>query len=926
MKSKFNFESQRPTTQFINARRLAQSMPLAKNLATLRIASSRFVRKPPRVTIIKSRNRAAAERVPRATIIDLLGGSRQASPHRLPQIGTPGSQNSTLTNNVDDATLPSSVVGNPKDRTHCVTHHVEAIKNGLSSGRISLNGNPWVRRNDPFIEVAAVSAQRARDGKPCLDAGELFNAVSRPGVFVWAPHLLWPGVRIICPDCGTEMRSGSSDATRWCGHRTLHGLAEDHAYVSAQYQCKHCAFAKKRDEEQLSHIDNSRKRKTRTKTFNGDSPAVISQLRTSQRHVWEMMDTGRIICTLSVTDHVRSMSTRSSWAQIADTLNEIKSTWWVRNVIMPYLQLCNSLGLEPECEHRDVKKSNVLSAWWIRNMFLADYKKREYEMLREIASEKGDDVLKMDWTESVAKRCGNKYMFNAMAGNQKILISALVPSTSLTFVVPLLKDLRNRGVSPKVVYVDDECCGAWAILVNDIWPNAVVRLDAMHAIMRLTQTTSCTQHPWHGIFCTMLSKAIYTYDQSEIARLSAARERIGLSPWLSKSARQKYIPRAIVGASSIAQDIDEIINHFKKHEHTTKGPLLTAATCDAWQRLRRHIESGCVCDPQNVVMHVACADAATEIGGEIFQQLRTVRGASGLEGFHLHQAKWLGPSGRHSVDAALPLIIEGAVRWNRNRSNADAASPSKTPNVYAGGLLSSANKIHDKLLNAPLYDNYHLAQDPLGFTIGLSGSQSDVASAGAFWHKTNRRSDASTIELDRRLASTQKRRAARIDWGSKIAVAQTHRMSSAPRAELDNRRATSSNDRQKRLRSAAQDPKGNIVLPVCEAIASTKEKNAKRIPIRRDAPTARRAPSSRSGCNICHMINTACRLHVRIQWCSSQDIEFPEWLIRVFPEKKEMARRKAIRKATRATGVRGRPKIIAGAYRATEMLQIDANN
>ena len=55
------------------------------------------------------------------------------------------------------------------------------------------------------------------------------------------------------------------------------------------------------------------------------------------------------------------------------------------------------------------------------------------------------------------------------------------------------------------------------------------------------------------------------------------------------------------------------------------------------------------------------------IGGEKFKRIRTLRGASALEGFHNHQKQWLGCLARHAADAGSALLADGAVRWNRKR-------------------------------------------------------------------------------------------------------------------------------------------------------------------------------------------------------------------------------------------------------------------
>ena len=79
-----------------------------------------------------------------------------------------------------------------------------------------------------------------------------------------------------------------------------------------------------------------------------------------------------------------------------------------------------------------------------------------------------------------------------MDGGRRVLLSRLTATCGQHEARPAIAELADRGVCPKVVYVDDECCGAWAALIANVWPNAVVRLDGMHAIMRLTEATVST--------------------------------------------------------------------------------------------------------------------------------------------------------------------------------------------------------------------------------------------------------------------------------------------------------------------------------------------------------------------------------------------------------------------------------------------------
>jgi hypothetical protein len=252
-----------------------------------------------------------------------------------------------------------------------------------------------------------------------------------------------------------------------------------------------------------------------------------------------------------------------------------------------------------------------------------------------------------------------------MDGGHHILLSSLTKTCSPYEVQGLLVSLQKRGVQPKVVYVDCECCGAWRSIVGGIWPIAVVKLDGMHAIRRLTRTVSSTQHPWHGRFCAALSNAIYTYDVETMTRLAAARCRDGLHGKCPTHAKSKHVPRIIVDAQRIAQEIESVLALYAS-AHVEWGLLLTPATATAWADLRPHVLSGCLCDPRGVEMNVL--GESVTIGGESFHMIRAVRrGASALEGFHTHQKQWLGCLARHAADAGAALLADGALRWNRKR-------------------------------------------------------------------------------------------------------------------------------------------------------------------------------------------------------------------------------------------------------------------
>ena len=107
---------------------------------------------------------------------------------------------------------------------------------------------------------------------------------------------------------------------------------------------------------------------------------------------------------------------------------------------------------------------------------MSDFQKRRTEVMRELTAEQGDDVLIVDWTMDAAARCGAPALFNAMDGGRRLLVSCLTSSCGPYEVQPLILDLARRGVCAKVVYVDDECCGAWSVFLHNVSPGVYVRL------------------------------------------------------------------------------------------------------------------------------------------------------------------------------------------------------------------------------------------------------------------------------------------------------------------------------------------------------------------------------------------------------------------------------------------------------------------
>jgi hypothetical protein len=564
--------------------------------------------------------------------------------------------------------------------------YVEKLKKGLVGGDASITG-PWVQPRNAIQVAMAINAEREKEGERRIDGMEALNLALRPTVFLWAPESIYEGARVQCPACGS---AGSIHG--WGESRVLQRVSSKCVYICRRYACNVCLTCPRPGNAKAKSLAS-----VRAKTFLADSEPVMASFPVIVRSAWHLVDMGRVLCDASLLDLVRSTATKLSWTAIADIVNEMKATTWMRDVTLPYLRICDFMKIHPEEFSAQLPEDQKVTSDWVRDLYMDDFRKRRPEILHELAQETGDAILKLDWTKGAATRCKGKFLFNAISGAGKVLASELTATSCPREVEAILWQLRSRGVWPKIAYVDDECCGAWAAIISRVWPACCVCLDSLHALMRLTQTTASTQHPWHGQFCQMLSDALFTYDQQVLQRLRAALARHGQSKTLTKIQTLKYVPRVITNPHKIAMAINEAINGFRHRVHGHMGVRLTAGTDTAWDSLRKHVLRGCLCDPPGIDVNVNDRDEPLQIGDEIFYPVRKLRGTSSLEGYHGHQKRWLGPLGTHSQEAGMALVADGNVRWNRRRGSSQHFEKERAPTIYAHGLNQESRALCKRL-------------------------------------------------------------------------------------------------------------------------------------------------------------------------------------------------------------------------------------
>ena len=125
-------------------------------------------------------------------------------------------------------------------------------------------------------------------------------------------------------------------------------------------------------------------------------------------------------------------------------------------------------------ESLDLPKVYHLTSEWIKNAYLSDAATRKPHIHKELAVRLGDDVLRIDWTDKAAKHCRAAHILNVMDGKGFILLSQRTTTSKPWETQSGMAELKRRGARPKVAYVDDECCGAWTILLAEIWPGIQV--------------------------------------------------------------------------------------------------------------------------------------------------------------------------------------------------------------------------------------------------------------------------------------------------------------------------------------------------------------------------------------------------------------------------------------------------------------------
>ena len=398
----------------------------------------------------KSRSEDSATKRPMPSVLSMLMASSQAP-------SAPSSSNAEK--------------NGPQKLARSEEEYGANVMQKITSKKHKLCADVWVTPTEPFQKAADINRSRRAVGQRPIDADEALALVQRPLIFVWAPELSCPRLQIHCPNCGAR-----PSTSRWWRQRTLHTIGGNAIYITRKYTCHTCHKTKRGAKA----------------TFMGDSAGTLATLPKHVAALWDLFTTGRILCDATVVDFVRSMATWTSWQAIADTMTELKAQTWMKRMVLRYLRLCEMMEITPERMPTTLPADLRVANEGVRNAFLQDGAARKEKMGKELKRGLGDEVLVLDWTRGVTTRCSGYAVSNAMDAGRGVLLSRLTATCGPWEARSAIDEFADRSVCPKVVYVDDECCGAWATLIANVWPNAVVRLDGMHAIMRLKDATALT--------------------------------------------------------------------------------------------------------------------------------------------------------------------------------------------------------------------------------------------------------------------------------------------------------------------------------------------------------------------------------------------------------------------------------------------------
>ncbi|XP_019626538.1 PREDICTED: uncharacterized protein LOC109471641 [Branchiostoma belcheri] len=538
------------------------------------------------------------------------------------------------------------------------------------------------------------------------------DAYFRRPFFLWMPYRMW-AVRLRCVDSQC-----SGDRLTSAGlYRTVRRVLDVDGwyYMGTEYlECPQCG--------------------KKVAAWSGD---ILRQLDPGHRSLFPAILTYRYSCDYRVLRFLRERTLGNSVTQLRKHILEQHSEAYLKRCLH-YLTDCeqfiNRVVVRPSFAAPPVM-TDVPQPKWLLAVYAKDVLQRLGEVKASVTSIFGT-VIKMDSTKKVTKKLAGAAAGTAAwvtnVGNEhgQILMSVLTAAEGQG-LKPMGKGLvrryRDAGVeAPKLLYVDRDCCSTRTTALFPGWDDLVIRLDVWHFMRRIASTCTTESHPLYASFVAGLSHCIFKWDPSDVALLLRAKQAelskegrgdCDAARFVSRKELQLHCRRMTRGTEETTRLIQELIDTYDSSKGTdTMGvPLLDHERArQMWKDQQCHVS--CLQDPAGFQLYMETGMQLK--GGMVLPTYRCSRGSTSLESFHLHLQRFI-PGTSASAAHFQAYLLEGLVRWNKDRAVAAVAGETSSLRTYSGWLQSSVNRASEAVLGRSLCPGFHTPGQYTGELLGI---------------------------------------------------------------------------------------------------------------------------------------------------------------------------------------------------------------
>ena len=383
-----------------------------------------------------------------------------------------------------------------------------------------------------------------------------------------------------------------------------------------------------------------------------------------------MILTYRYACDVRVIRLLRQRGLGNSATQLQKKLTEQHSEQWLKCTIhylndCKYFRDASNVGLITCPKFEDPPEYIPVPTYkWFLTAYAQDILPRMEEIKSGITSIFGN-IIKMDSTKKIVKKLAGhsagtaSWATNVANEKGQILMSVLTASEGVG-LAPMAAGLMKRysdarEPSPKVLYVDRDCCEGGAVKVKDLfskWPGLIISLDIWHFMRRLALGCTTESHPLYGVFLGRLSQCIFEWSKEDLELLKRAKcsqlKQSGVrNPsdddvirHMTKKELATHCRRKTRGVEEMTQLIYDLLEAFQGDQgrDTLGVPLLDADRIwDIWESQKKHIK--CIRDPEGIQLYVKTRVVSK--GGVELPVYRCARGSTSLESFHLHYNRFI---------------------------------------------------------------------------------------------------------------------------------------------------------------------------------------------------------------------------------------------------------------------------------------------